>query len=388
MNAMDNYIIQYFNEFNQISFMVKYKGEKHIIGKDKPRFTVNLLKEIPKKDLLNSTSLALGEAYIKGDLVVEENIFQVLPYFLSQIDKFSLNKYLLKKLQLSSHSKYHEKANASYHYDIGNDFFKLWLDDTMSYSCGYFRQDNNTLYEAQINKTHYVLEKLCLQEGMSVLDIGCGCGFLLLEAAKKYKVKGYGITLSKEQYKEFQQKIEEEKLEDMVTVRYFDYRDISRFDKKFDRVVSIEMLEHVGRENYDIFIKTLCNVLKPDGLVLLHFISSLEERSGDPWIRKYIFPGGVVPSLREVVWQLGENKLQILDVENLRLHYCKTLRCWYDQFQKNRQEIEEKFGERFVRTWELYLCSCEAAFQNGIISLHQILLCNGTGNKLPAVRWY
>ena len=258
----------------------------------------------------------------------------------------------------------------------------------MSYSCGYFLHDDDTLYQAQVNKIDYILKKLCLKEGMTLLDIGCGWGYLLIEAAKKYGVHGTGITLSKEQYKEFQRRIEMEHLEGLVKAEILDYRDLPKSRYQFDRIVSVGMVEHVGRENYPLFMKCVKNVLKPGGVFLLHFISGLKEHAGDPWIKKYIFPGGTVPSLREMIYQAAENDFHTIDVEDLRLHYNRTLLCWEKNFKEHIDEVREMFDERFVRMWDLYLCACAATFHNGIIDLHQIIFTNGINNDLPMRRWY
>ena len=154
----------------------------------------------------------------------------------------------------TSTAKKNQQKEVQSHYDIGNDFYKLWLDETMSYSCGYFLHEDDSLYQAQLNKVDYILKKLYLKEGMSLLDIGCGWGFLLIEAAKKYGVQGMGITLSQEQYKEFQRRIAEEHLEQLLTVKLMDYRDIPKRGQTFDRIVSVGMVEHVGRENYQLFM--------------------------------------------------------------------------------------------------------------------------------------
>ena len=258
----------------------------------------------------------------------------------------------------------------------------------MSYSCGYFLHEDDTLYQAQVNKVDYILKKLYLKEGMRLLDIGCGWGFLLIEAAKKYKIKGTGITLSEEQYREFQNRIRKEGLEELLTVELMDYRELEKSHWEFDRVVSVGMAEHVGRENYQLFINCINNVLKPGGLLLLHFISELKEHPGDPWIKKYIFPGGVVPSLREMVSCLAEDSFHVMDVENLRNHYNRTLLCWEKNFREHTDEVREMFDEKFVRMWELYLASCAATFHNGVIDIHQILASKGINNELPLVRWY
>ena len=213
----------------------------------------------------------------------------------------------------------------------------------MSYSCAYFKNPEDSLYQAQKNKVDYILEKLYLKEGMTLLDIGCGWGFLLIEAAKKYNVHGTGITLSNEQYAEFQQRIEEEGLQNYLCVKLMDYRDLPELGIQFDRVVSVGMVEHVGRENYQLFNDCVSKVLKNGSLYLLHFISALKEHPGDAWIKKYIFPGGVVPSLREMLSCAAEDNFHTIDVENLRLHYNRTLLCWEKNFQ---EPILTAFGAR------------------------------------------
>ena len=264
----------------------------------------------------------------------------------------------------------------------------MWLDETLSYSCGYFKDDNDTLYQAQCNKVDRILEKLNLSENMTLCDIGCGWGFLLIEAAKKYKIKGVGITLSKEQKAKFEQRIKDEGLSERLEVKLLDYRDLPKLNKKFDRVVSVGMIEHVGRGNYEEFMQCVKSVLKPGGIFVLHFISALKEYPGDAWVKKYIFPGGVIPSLREIIQIAGEQRFYTVDVESLRRHYNRTLLCWNENFQKHRAEVVEMFDEKFARMWELYLCACAATFMNGIIDLHQIVFTNDVNNELPMTRWY
>lgn len=388
MKLEDNLMIQFLKKFDENPFLIKINGKEVLVGEGEPTFVVRFNKSLDIKELRRSTSLALGEAYMRGDIEVEGDLFQALDQLLGQMDKFSLDKSALKKLIFTSNSKKNQKDEVSSHYDIGNDFYRLWLDETMNYSCGYFKTENDTLYEAQVNKTDYILKKLALEEGMSLLDVGCGWGFLLIRAAREYGARGTGITLSTEQYDGFKKRIEEEGLEHLLDVRLMDYRDLPQSGMKFDRVVSVGMVEHVGRENYGRFMDCVDKVLNPGGVFLLHFISSQKEHAGDPWIKKYIFPGGVIPSLREIISLMAEHDFHILDVENLRNHYNKTLLCWEKNFKEHEKEIKDMFDEEFVRMWDLYLCSCAATFHNGVIDLHQILVSKGVNNELPMVRWY
>lgn len=346
----DNVLTSYLSNFDQYPFCVKIGQDEYKIG--------------------------------EGDL------YHALNHFLGQMGKFSTNEKTLRKLIFPSMSRKNQEKEVQSHYDIGNDFYRLWLDDTMSYSCGYFQNENDTLKQAQAGKVDYVLRKANLKEGMHLLDIGCGWGFLLMEAARKYGVHGMGITLSKEQYKEFQHRIKEEHLEHLLEVRLMDYRGLPKYGKLFDRVVSIGMVEHVGRGKYEEFMGCVKSVLKPGGIFLLHFISGLKEYPGDAWIKKYIFPGGVVPSLREILQIAGDMRFYTIGVESLRRHYNKTLLCWNRNFQEHRSEVVEMFDERFARMWELFLCACAATFMNGIIDLHQIIFTNDVNNELPMTKWY
>lgn len=386
--AEEKAMVQFLSKFDEHPFVIRFADHEYLVGEGEPAFVVDFKKAIPVSALLTSTSIALGEAYMNGDLDIEGDLYGALDHFLGQMGSFSADQNALKKLIYTSVSKKNQEQEVSSHYDIGNDFYKLWLDDTLSYSCAYFKHSNDTLEQAQKNKVSYILEKLYLEEGMDLLDIGCGWGFLLSEAAKKYKVHGMGITLSRRQYTEFKDRIEKEELEDYLTVELMDYRDIPKYGRKFDRIVSVGMVEHVGRENYPLFISRAEEVLRDGGIFLLHFISALKEHPGDAWIKKYIFPGGVVPSLREMIAAFSDYNFHILDVENLRSHYNRTLLCWSENYREHMDEVREMFNERFARMWNLYLSACAATFHNGIIDLHQILATKGVNNSLPDVRWY
>lgn len=382
----DSFVTSYLSNIIPCTFALNMENDRRVIGEGEPEFTVTLKKPLKKSDLLTSTSLALGEEYMKGGIEVDRDLYEVLDKFLGQMGKFTTNHTILRKLLFTSTSRKNQKQEVTSHYDIGNDFYSLWLDDTMSYSCGYFKNPDDTLYDAQVNKVHHILEKLQLEEGMTLLDIGCGWGFLLLEAAKRYHVKGVGITLSSEQAKKFQERIEAEGLTGQLEVRLMDYRDLEKSGLEFDRAVSVGMLEHVGRDNYALFMRNVQAVLKDKGLFLLHCITAPKENPGDPWIRKYIFPGGTVPSWRELINLMPDYQFYLLDVESLRRHYNKTLLCWKENFDGQRDKVVDMMGEEFTRMWELYLSSCAATFHNGIIDIDQFLVSKGINNEIPMTR--
>ena len=389
MNVDKIFIKSFLHTFKDESFCVKFwDGDEVKVGENEPLFKIILKKPIPKKDILTSTTLAFGEAYMNGDLDVEGDFSLMLNTVLKYKDKFTTDFKGLPKIFSNLTSTKKQKEEVTYHYDIGNDFYKLWLDDTLSYSCAYFKNENESLGEAQLNKIHHLLKKLNLREGITLLDIGCGWGALLIEAAKLYKIKGLGITLSEEQFKAFKERIEKENLQDYLQVKLMDYRELEKSGLLFDRVVSVGMLEHVGRSNYDLFMKCVSKVLKKEGVFVLHYISGLYESEGDAWIKKYIFPGGVIPTLREIISLSADYKFYTVDVESLRMHYYKTLIKWAENFEKNTDKVREMFDEKFVRMWRMYLYSCAACFYTGVIDLHQIVFTKGVNNSLPLTREY
>ncbi|MEE3381594.1 MAG: cyclopropane-fatty-acyl-phospholipid synthase family protein [Succiniclasticum sp.] len=388
MQFLDNFLVHYLQRFDKYPFELDLHGKKYNIGEGDPVFRVIVHKDIPKSELLSSTSLSLGEAYMRGDLEIEGDLFTVIRCLLEQMSQFSLDREKFNYLLYPSEDKKTQKEEVSSHYDLGNDFYKLWLDPTLSYSCAFFKKDTDTLEEAQKNKVHHILDKLYLGRDMTLLDIGCGWGYLLIEAAKKYGVKGFGCTLSQEQYAMGQERIKKLGLEGQVEIALMDYRDLPKTGRRFDRVVSVGMLEHVGRSQYEIYMNVVEKVLKNQGLFLLHYIDGRDERNSNPWMRKYIFPGGTLPSLAEIIKLAYLGSFQLLDVESLRRHYYRTLMCWYHNFEKVHAQVAADRGEEFARMWDLYLCGCAAAFFIGYIDVHQLLFTKGTNNDLPMTRWF
>ncbi|EHK2400250.1 class I SAM-dependent methyltransferase [Clostridium perfringens] len=366
-----------------------WDGEIIKYGEGEPEFKL-IIKNFPsKKELLSDPSVALGEAYMKGDIDIEGDLQKFFESIIRNKDSF-MNKNTVFRLasKIKAPSLMKSKKDIAHHYDIGNDFYSLWLDKTMSYSCGYFKNPTDTLYDAQMNKIHHILKKLNLKEGQHLLDIGCGWGYLIIEAAKLYNVKALGITLSEEQFKKAKERIKQEGLEDLVDVKLMDYRNLEKSNLEFDRIVSVGMAEHVGHTNLPLFFKNVDSVLKESGLFLLHNITNLVETEGNKWITTYIFPGGYLPTLREELNIAADINFRTLDVESLRLHYMKTLEEWCKNFMNHLDEERGMFDDEFLRMWHLYLATCAAAFHYWDIDIHQILFSKGINNTLPMTRKY
>ncbi|EOU1476093.1 class I SAM-dependent methyltransferase [Clostridium perfringens] len=366
-----------------------WDGEIIKYGEGEPEFKL-IIKNFPsKKELLSDPSVALGEAYMKGDIDIEGDLQKFFESIIRNKDSF-MNKNTVFRLasKIKAPSLIKSKKDIAHHYDIGNDFYSLWLDKTMSYSCGYFKNPTDTLYDAQMNKIHHILKKLNLKEGQHLLDIGCGWGYLIIEAAKLYKVKALGITLSEEQFKKAKERIKQEGIEDLVDVQLMDYRNLEKSNLEFDRIVSVGMAEHVGHANLPLFFKNVDSVLKESGLFLLHNITNLVETEGNKWITTYIFPGGYLPTLREELNIAADINFRTLDVESLRLHYMKTLEEWCKNFMNHLDEERDMFDDEFLRMWHLYLATCAAAFHYWDIDIHQILFSKGINNTLPMTRKY
>ncbi|MBU3155935.1 cyclopropane-fatty-acyl-phospholipid synthase family protein [Clostridium estertheticum] len=364
-----------------------WDGDEEKYGEGESKFKIILNEPIPKGDIINNPSIALGEGYMTKKLEVVGSVQSVIESLYNNKESFlkksAKYQHLIKKIK---NSIKRSKDNIEFHYDIGNDFYKLWLDDTMSYSCGYFKNDTNSLYQAQINKINHILKKLNLKEGQTLLDIGCGWGELIITAAKQYKVKAVGITLSEEQFEKVNERIKAEGLEDLVEVKLEDYRQLKNLS--FDRIVSIGMLEHVGLDNLSEYFHVVNSLLNDKGLSLVHCITGINEGGTNTWIDKYIFPGGHVPAIKTIISDIAEQNFELIDIESLRRHYGKTLEHWAENFENALPIIEKSKDEMFIRMWRLYLNSCAASFNCGNINLHQILFAKGVNNDLPLTREY
>lgn len=372
------------------SFDVKYwDGSVEHFGEGESKFTLILNKPLPEKEIINDPALFFGEAYMGGDIDYEGDLRAILDLVFKNKDMFEKESKVLGAIsKLIPKSPNRNRKDIKYHYDIGNDFYGLWLDESMTYSCAYFEQPDNSLYQAQMNKVDYLLKKLNLKEGQTLLDIGSGWGELIIRAAKQYGVKSLGVTLSEEQVAKTKQRIKDEGLEGQVDVKLQDYRELASSGVQFDRLVSVGMLEHVGRANIPDFTDAADSLLKDGGVFVLHTITKQVESESNAWMERYIFPGGYIPSIRELVATLPEHDFYIKDMESLRLHYARTLKFWADSFEKNLDAVRKKFDEPFIRMWQVYLNSCIYGFRYRVVDLHQFILEKGINNELPMTRHY
>jgi cyclopropane-fatty-acyl-phospholipid synthase len=275
------------------------------------------------------------------------------------------------------------RRNIHRHYDLGNEFYRLWLDPGMAYTCAYYSSPSATLEEAQTAKMEYVCKKLQLRPGERVVEAGCGWGGLALYMARHYGVRVRAFNISSEQIALARRRACELGLNDRVEFIEEDYRNMSG---QFDAFVSIGMLEHVGKENFREMGRVIERTLNTSGRGLLHFIGRNRSRPLSPWIRKHIFPGAYLPSAREVLEILEPGDLSVLDVENLRPHYARTLEHWLERFERSAEQISKMYRPEFVRTWRLYLASAMAGFRSGNLQLFQILFARPACHQLPWTR--
>ena len=357
--------------------------KKHIIGspKNKNPIIVKILDKKLHYKLLFRPDLYFGEAYSDGSIIIENgSLTDFLDIALMNLGRSEFNFFNKLINKINGSYRYltnfnfikKSKMNVVHHYDLSDDLYSLFLDPKKQYSCGYFKNENDTLEVAQNNKIQHIIKKLNIEPNQKVLDIGCGWGSLAIDIAKSTGCEVTGITLSEKQFNYCKKKSKELNLENQVTFKLIDYRQL---DEKFDRIVSVGMFEHVGRKFYKKFFKQINKLLNNDGVSLIHTIGSVNApREPHPWITKYIFPGGYTPSLSEVVTPIEKANLIVADIEVLKLHYSHTLRHWKENCIKNKQQIIKTFDLRFFRMWEFYLASCECAFRWGDQVVYQFQL--------------
>lgn len=346
--------------------------------------------------LVFNPTLAMGEEYMDGGIVpLDCSIFELLDLLVSNLAADSSGhpiirlRYAMGQLRRRL-DQYNPAAraqrNVAHHYDLNGRLYSLFLDRDRQYSCAYFPTGQETLEEAQLAKKHHIAAKLNLDRpDFSVLDIGCGWGGLALTLARDYGARVLGINLSQEQLGAARARAEAAGLADRVRFELRDYRTI---EERFDRIVSVGMFEHVGVNHYRAFFATIHRALKPDGAMLLHTIGRTDgPASTNPWMARYIFPGGYSPALSEITRPLERSGLRLADVEVLRLHYAETLRHWRWRFAANRDAIATLYDERFCRMFEFYLCGSELAFRHEGHVVFQLQLAHDQ-SAVPLTRDY
>lgn len=324
-----------------------------------------------KRRLFLNPALALGEGYMDGDInLMDSSLFAVLDFLAMNsmegghhpIDKFMEKLRWTRRRLDQFNSLVRSKRNVAHHYDLDGRLYDAILDEDQQYSCAYFPSGHETLEEAQLKKKKHIASKLKLDRpDLEVLDIGCGWGGMAIYLAKEFGARVTGLTLSTEQLNEARQRVLEQGLEGRVEFKLLDYR---LWDKPVDRIVSVGMFEHVGINHYNVFFEAVRNMLKPDGVALIHAIGRADgPGSTNPWIAKYIFPGGYSPALSEVTAAVEKSGLWATDIEILRLHYARTLELWRERFNASRPALAAIYDERFCRMFEFYLIGSELAFR-------------------------
>ena len=376
--------------------MILPSGEVVLVGDPASQTAVTLRlldKNLLTKLAMNFT-LALGEGYMDDRIKIEQgNLYDLIELFAINYRDAPLmpwdfaEKFFTPILHaIQQHNPMSRaKQNVAHHYDLSGQFYKLFLDKDMQYSCAYFRTPNESLETAQQNKKHHIAQKLLLQPGMRVLDIGCGWGGMALYLAENYGVHVTGVTLSEEQHRIACERAAAAGMADKVEFHLRDYR---TDNGQYDRIVSVGMFEHVGTGHYKEFFQQCQNLLKANGVMLLHSIGRVDgPGTTDDWLRKYIFPGGYAPALSEVLPVLESRGLWVTDIEVLRIHYAETLRHWRERFNAHRDEIRAIYDERFCRMWEFFLIGSEMEFRHLGIMVFQLQISKDIGS-VPLTRDY
>ena len=379
--------------------LIDHSGQKYICGdpdKQKP-ITIKLLKKNLNWKLLINPDLSFPEGYMNGDIIIENaSLSQFLNLTFKNVgrEEITTTAYLIKKFFqiwrfLTNYNlPFKSKKDIQHHYDVGGEkgekLYDIFLDKKhRQYSCAYWKNTDDTLEDAQQNKLTHIIKKLNIKSGNKVLDIGWGWGGMAFEIARQKGCEVVGISLSENQINYCKQKAKELNLDNQVQFQLVDYRELKG---NFDRIVSVGMFEHVGTKFYRTFFNTIKRLLKDDGIGLLHTIGSIDRpQPGAPFIQRYIFPGGVVPSYSQIIKPLEKSGLIVSDSETLVRHYDKTLESWLERFTSKRGEVKDLFDEKFVKCWEFYLASCASAFKYRDLVVFQLQLVKNF-DSIPSKR--
>ncbi|SHJ69520.1 cyclopropane-fatty-acyl-phospholipid synthase [Palleronia salina] len=369
-------------------------GRRFTAGSGAPEIAVTLTDPTLPRRLVLNPDLGLGEGYMDGGLVIEnDDIRGLLDMTLRNFAQGNRSRVLDLHNRLRRHSRSlgqwnpmdRARKNVAHHYDLSSDLYDIFLDDDRQYSCAYFRDPSDTLEQAQLQKKRHIAAKLLIEPGMEILDIGCGWGGMALTLAREFGARVHGVTLSEEQHAYATRRAAEDGLDDRVT---FELRDYRTLDRSFDRIVSVGMFEHVGVPHYDEYFRHVNQMLRPDGVALIHTIGRTSPPGAtSPFIAKYIFPGGYVPALSEMSSAFERQRLELTDLEVWRYHYAKTLNHWDQRFVAGMDKAKSLYDERFCRMWRYYLIASELTFVHGQQVVFQAQLAHRK-DAVPITRDY
>ena len=366
--------------------LIDANGQKYICGnprKEKP-ITVKLLKSNLSWKLILDPELEFPEAYMRNEIIIENaSLKEFLMELVKNLGRREVTSasYISKKIfqiwrYLSNFNlPGKSRKNVEHHYDVGGQkgekLYDIFLDkDHRLYSCAYWKDDTKTLEQAQKNKIDHIIKKLDIKRGQKILEVGCGWGGMAFEIAKQTDCEVLGISLSKNQIEYCKKKSKELGLDNQVSFELADYREIKG---NYDRIFSVGMFEHVGKKFYKAFFQSINNLLKDDGVFLLHTIGVVDKPSPpNKFINKYIFPGGICPSFSQIIQPIEKTGLIVSDTETLIRHYDKTLESWLERFLSKKKEVKDLFDEKFVKMWEFYFASCAAAFRHRDLAVFQL----------------
>ena len=375
--------------------LIDANGQRYQICSFKgPKVVLRLTSPRVARRLISTSSMAWCEAYMDGDLVFEEGglggFLEAWGRSENYLDQSWFGRLVNRVYSVTGFFSHYNpvkrsRHNVAHHYDLSAKLYDYFLDSDRQYSCAYFPTGNEDLETAQLLKKRHIASKLYLKPGMTILDIGCGWGGLAIYLAQSFDCRVIGVTLSEEQFKLATRRVARLGLESRVRIELRDYRSLS---EPVDRIVSVGMLEHVGQYQYNEYFSQVKKLLKSDGVALIHSIARMEKpRPIGAWIRRYIFPGAYIPSLSQLTRSLEDQNLWLTDVENLRLHYAKTLNLWWQRFTTNRGRVAKLYDERFCRMWEMYLQGCEMTFKDQYLTVFQLQLSRDI-DTLPISRDY
>ncbi len=365
---------------------VLWNGEREYFGDGPPVARVHLRDRLVLRDLIRNPSLALGDGYADGRIGVEGELLRLLETVFRSSARAPRWAHALRGFFGSGrrrNTRRRARDNVHEHYDLGNEFYRLWLDESLAYTCAYFPTPEASLEEAQLAKMDHVCRKLALRSDERVVEAGCGWGTLALHMAERFGVRVLACNVSGEQIRHAREQARRRGLEHRVEFREEDYRNLRG---RYDAFVSVGMLEHVGKSEYRTLGRVMEACLEPDGRGLVHSIARACPQRMNAWIERRIFPGSYIPSLAEMMELFEPQNLAILDVENLRLHYALTLNHWLARFETAADRVQSMFDERFVRIWRLYLASSAAAFWTGSCQLYQVVFSRAGNERIPWTR--